>query len=324
MRTLTFAVVAAIALSTAVARAQQVIGIGTNPQGSITYPVGAAIAKVLQEKAAMPARVMPSAGSSTNIPLLNSGELDLSLMTVDDTEPSFKGTEDFQGKPNPNIRLVGAVFPMSVAMLVVKDSPFKTIADLKGARVPSEFPGHTGGRKITVAVLAAAGLSYADVKGIPATNLFQGTSLLGQDKVDGAVISVGAATVQQANLDLAAKGGVRYISVDDSPAAQTTLKSLYPGGYIETFDPAPGRFGILAPTKVLSFSQFVAAASKLPEETVYKITKAIHDNKQMLADAAPPMRRFEPADMAEKNPVPYHPGAEKFYREAGLWPPKER
>ncbi len=322
MKVLALAAAAALALSPFAADAQQVIGIGTNPQGSLTYPVGAAVAKVLQEKAGIQARIMPSAGSSTNIPLVNSGELELSLMTVDDSEASFKGLEDFQGKPNPNIRLLGAIFPMSVAMLVVNSAPYKTIADLKGARIPSDFPGHTGGRKITVAVLAAAGMTYADVQSVPATNLFQGTAMLGQGKVDGAVISIGAPTVQQANLDLASKGGVRYISVDSTTAAVARLKKHYPGGYIEEFKPGP--VGVLAPTQVCSFSQFLIVSHKLPDDLVYRITKAIHDSKQTLADAAPPLRRFEPANMAEANAVPYHPGAEKFYREAGMWPPKER
>jgi TRAP transporter TAXI family solute receptor len=321
MKMLALAAVAALALASA-SHAQQIVGIGTNPQGSLTYPVGAAIAKVLQEKAGIQARIMPSAGSSTNIPLVNRGELELSLMTVDDSEASFKGREDFEGKPNPNIRLLGAIFPMSVAMLVAKDAPYKTISDMKGARLPSEFPGHTGGRKITVAVLAASGMSYADVKPVPATNLFQATNMLGEGKVDGAVISIGAAVVQQAGLALSARGGVRYISVDSSPDAVARLKKHYPGGFIETFQPGPP--GVVAPTQVCSFSQFVIASNKLSDDVVYRITKAIYENKEMLAGSAPPLRRFSPQNMAEANPVPYHPGAEKFYREVGMWPPKER
>lgn len=321
MKMLAIAAAAALMFSPA-AQAQQIVGIGTNPQGSLTYPVGAAIAKVLQEKAGIQARIMPSAGSSTNIPLVNSGELELSLMTVDDGEASFKGLEDFQGKPNPNIRLLGAIFPMSVAMLVAADSPYKTIADMKGARMPSEFPGHTGGRKITVAVLAAANMTYADVKPVPATNLFQATTMLGEGKVDGAVISIGASVVQQAGLALSSKGGVRYISVDSAPDAVARLKKHYPGGFIETFQ--PGAPGVVAPTVVCSFSQFVIASNKLPDDLVYRMTKAIYESKETLAASAPPLRRFSPQNMAEANPVPYHPGAEKFYREVGMWPPKER
>lgn len=128
------------------ASAQQIIGIGTNPQGSFTYPVGAAIAQVLEQKAGIVSRVQPSAGSSNNIPMVNSGELELALITVDDANGSYTGAEEFAGKPNPNIRLLGVMFPLPVGMLVVNSSPYKKMADFKGARIPSEFPGQTTGK----------------------------------------------------------------------------------------------------------------------------------------------------------------------------------
>ena len=304
--------------------AQQIVGIGTNPQGSFTYPVGATIAKVLEEKAQITARVQPSAGSSTNIPMVNRGELELALITVDDANIAYSGTEEFAGKPNPNIRLLGVMFPLPVGMLVLNSSPHKKVADLKGTRIPSEFPGQTTGKKLTSLVLAYGGLSYADVQPVPATNLFKGAEMLGQGKVDGAMIGVGSAQVQQANLDAQSKGGVRFISLEDTPENKALTRRMYPGGYMELFEPAPQLTGVLAPTRVFLFSEFLIVSSKLPDELVYRITKTIYENKPALAEASPPLRRFDPKFMAEANPGPYHPGAEKFFREAGQWPPRER
>jgi len=317
-------VVLAAAGFAAAASAQQIVGIGTNPQGSFTYPVGAAIAKVLEEKAQITSRVQPSAGSSNNIPMVNRGELELALITVDDANISYTGTDEFAGKPNPNIRLLGVMFPLPVGMLVLNSSPYKKIADLKGTRIPSEFPGQTTGKKLTSLVLAYGGLSYADVHAVPATNLFKGAEMLGQGKVDGAMIGVGSAQVQQAQLDAQSRGGVRFISLDDTPQNKALTRKMYPGGYMELFEPAPQLVGVIGPTRVFSFSEFLIASAKLPDELVYRMTKAIYENKPALAEASPPLRRFEPRFMAEANPVPYHPGAEKFYREVGLWPPKER
>lgn len=304
--------------------AQQIIGIGTNPQGSFTYPVGAAMAKVIQEKAGITSRVQPSAGSSTNIPLLNRGELELVLVTVEDNDTSFTGTGEFEGKPNPNIRLIGVMFPLPVAMLVMNASPYKRVVDLKGQRISSDFPSQTTGRKLTEAILASGGVAYSDVIRVPAKNLFEGAAHLGQSRVDGAVIGVGSAQVQQVHVETQSRGGVRYLSIDDTPQAAIDIKKHYRGGYTEVFQPAPGLPGVVGPTRVLSFSEFVITHHKISEETIYRITKTLYENKEALGEGSPPLRRFDPRLMAEANLVPYHPGAEKFYREVGLWPPKER
>lgn len=325
MRKVQFALVlAAVAALAGSATAQQIIGIGTNPQGSFTYPVGAAMAKVIQEKAGITARVQPSAGSSTNIPLVNTGELELALITVDDANQSYTGTEEFAGKPNPHIRLLGVMFPLPVDMLVENDSPIKKFADLKGKRIPSDFPGQTTGRKLTAVMLAYGGLTYGDVNAVPMTNLFKGAEALGQGRVDGAVIGVGSAQVQQTDLDLKSRGGVRFLDIEETPALKAAAKKVYPGGYTGILEPAPQLAGILKPTHVYWFSEFAIASDKLSEEAVYKITKVLYDNRAMLAETAAVLKRFDPKEMAEANPVPYHPGAEKFYREVGLWPPKEK
>jgi len=318
------ALAAAAALAAPPAGAQKIFGIGTNPQGSFTYPVGAAIAKVLEEKAGLTARVQPSAGSSNNIPLVNTGELDMALITVDDGYSSYTGIEEFAGKPNPNIRLLGVMFPLPIGFLVVNDSPYKKIADLKGARIPSEFPGQTTGKKITAVMLAYGGLSYADVKPVPVTNLFKGAEALGLGRVDGAAIGAGSAQVQETHMALQSRGGVRYLSAEETPETKALAKKVYPGGYTGVMQPGPQLPGMYGPTGVFWFSEFLIASASLPEESVYKITKAIYENKAMLADGSPALRRFDPKEMAEANPVPYHPGAEKFYKEVGLWPPKER
>lgn len=173
-------------------------------------------------------------------------------------------------------------------------------------------------------LLAYGGLSYSDVTPVPVTNLFKGAEALGLGRVDGAVIGVGSAQVQETHLALQSRGGVRFISLEDTPENKALTKKVYPGGYMELFQPAPQYVGVIGSTRVFSFSEFVIASAKLPDEMVYRITKTLYENKAMLAESSPPLKRFDPKEMAEANPVPYHPGAEKFYREVGLWPPKEK
>lgn len=72
------------------------------------------------------------------------------------------------------------------------------------------------------------------------------------------------------------------------------------------------------------YSAFLVSSTKTPDELVYKATKAVYENKQVLTSTSAVMKSFEPSLMDEASVVPYHPGAEKFYKEVGEWPPKKR
>jgi TRAP-type uncharacterized transport system substrate-binding protein len=72
------------------------------------------------------------------------------------------------------------------------------------------------------------------------------------------------------------------------------------------------------------YSAFLVSSTHVSNDLVYKVTKALFNNEAALAAASAAMKSFEPKMMAEANVVPYHPGAEKLYKEVGEWPPKER
>jgi TRAP-type uncharacterized transport system substrate-binding protein len=74
----------------------------------------------------------------------------------------------------------------------------------------------------------------------------------------------------------------------------------------------------------MAFSGLLVTSTHASDDLVYKVTKLIYENKPALAAASAMMKGFDPKMMDEANLVPYHPGAEKFYREVGEWPPKQR
>ena len=192
--------------------------IASNPQGSIFYAASVAIGKLIDEKLKMQVRVQPMGGSSTYIPLLNRGEVDFGLTNVDDSRTAFKGTGNFR-HPNPDMRLMAAVFPLTLGVMVPNDSPIKTMADLKGKIMPWGYNAQTTGRVLQQAVLASADLTMDDVKPVPTQSLFSGVDLLGEGKVDAATIAIGTAQGQRANVSLASHGGIRFLNLDFSPEA---------------------------------------------------------------------------------------------------------
>ncbi len=314
-----------VALCSAPVMAQaQIVGVATNPQGSLYYSVGTAVAEVMQQKAQITARVQPMSGSAAYAPLVNNGQIEFGLMNALDVGYAFSGVENFAGRKNPDLRLVGVMFSLPIDIAVPNDSPIKTIKDLKGVRMPSQFTAQSTIRAVQDAVLATGGLSTADMKQYPVANYVKGMLALGEAKVDAALFGVGTAASQEVNVALSSRGGLRYISLDNTPESLTALRKVFPSGYLTVVQPAPALVGIHGSTTIMAYSAYLVTNSHVSDDIVYKVTKALYENKEVLAASSATMKRFDPALMAEANEVPYHPGAEKFFKEVKMWPPKQR
>ena len=319
-RFLKVVIAAALAFGGTTAVQAQVRVIASNPQGSIFYAASAAIGKLLDEKLKMQVRVQPMGGSSTYIPLLNRGEADFGLTNVDDSMTSFKGTGNFR-QPNPDLRLIAAVFPLTLGVIVPKDSPIKSIADLKGKSMPWGYNAQTTGRVLQQAVLATEGLTMDDVKPVPTHSLFSGVDLLGEGKVEAATIAIGTAQAQRANVALASRGGLRFLNMNSSAEALARMRKILPARPV-TIQPSAFAVGIVGPTTIMAYSIFFTTNAKMSDDVVYDIVKAIHGGKDVMIKGHPIFRGFNPKQMTEEIGVPWHPGAIKFYREVGQWPPK--
>ena len=125
----------------------QTASIGTNPAGSVFYAIGSGLAKVTAEHTPLRISVQPYTGTSTFVPLLDSGELDLGVNNAVDMGLAYRGPNFKIGGRNPfphapNLRLVMRGSPLMVAAVTRKDSPMKTMADVKGKRVTGEYPAN--------------------------------------------------------------------------------------------------------------------------------------------------------------------------------------
>jgi uncharacterized protein len=316
---------AAAILTVATTSAQaQVVGVATNPQGSLYYSVGTAVAEVMQLKAHLTARVQPMSGSSAYAPLVNSGQVEFGLLNALDVGNAYRGIENFVGHKNSDLRLVGVMFPLLVGIAVPNDSPVKTIQGLKGVRMPNQFTAQSTIRAVQDAVLATGGLSTSDMKPFPVANYVKGMMAVGDGKVDAALFSLGTAASQEVNVALSSHGGLRFISLSNTPQSLAALRKVFPSAFLSLVKPTPAYVGIHEPTTVMRYSVYLLTSSHVPEDVVYKTTKAIFENKVALAATSATMKRFVPAVMAEANEVPYHPGAVKFFKEVNMWPPKEQ
>lgn len=311
-----------LAASLGAARADEVLTIATNPQGTQYYAAGAAIAKVVDARLQRQVRVQPMAGTSTYIPLINSNEVNFGLINVDDARTAYAGVDNFQGKPNPHLRLVGVLFRIKNALLVAADSPIKRIEDVRGMRLPSGFVSQTTGKILVAAMLASGGLTADDTKPVPVVNMFAGADALVAGRADAAVINPGIGQVQKAHGELSSHGGVRFVSINASPEGVARMKAVMPSEAV-LIQPAPHLVGVVEPTWTMAFGAFIATSEVTPDAVVYDILKALRASKPDLVATAPHLEDFNPDRMVWPMPVPYHPGAIKLYNEVGQWPPKD-
>ena len=153
------------------AQAQQLtrsVTIGSNPPGSLFYSLASGVAKVVSEAAPFQAQVQPYAGTSTFVPLLTSGELDFGVVNAVDMGMVYQGPKLQIGGRNPfphvpSSRLIMRGSPLRSSLIVKKDSPIKTIRDVKGKRVTGEYPAQLAVWYNVFGSLSNGGLTWNDV-----------------------------------------------------------------------------------------------------------------------------------------------------------------
>jgi TRAP transporter TAXI family solute receptor len=314
-------VIAAIALA-ALAPASasaQVLSLATGPQGSWAFSAAAAIAKVASE-GNLQMRVQPFGGSSTFIPLLNTGEQDLGIANEAESDQALKGEDIFDKKPNPNLRVIGVIAPLRSFLFARADSPYRMTKDVKGLRIPSEYGGQRIIQTVINAQLANGGLTMADMQALPVPNVSRGAEEYAAGRVDIFSFAIGAGKVQEVN----AKYPVRVLSVDPSAPAVAAMRKVVPVAYPLRVEPGPGRIGVIEPAYALAYDYLALANAKVADSTVYSMAKSLHGNEKALLAAFSGLEGFAPKRMAKKlDALQYHPGAIKYYTEAGEWPPKD-
>ena len=298
------------------AASAQTVGFGSTPGGGWTNSAANAIAKVVVENTKIKMRVQPQGSQPLNN--VNADVVQFGIANTYDSSFFRTGTGFYEGNgEKKNLRVAAVLAPLYGALYVRKDSDMKTIKDIKGKRVSSEFSAQKSVRQSMTGLLANGGLTWNDVVGVPAPTVPRSAQDFMAGKTDILYFALGSALVIQA----AAKvGGLRVLQLDNSPEALKRLTDFLPGSGVELVQPGKGREGLDVPTQVLRNYMLINTNSKVSDDTVYQVLKAIHDHKQQMISTFPGLRGFNPTGMYK--PVPgmeYHPGAIKFYKETKQW-----
>ena len=294
--------------------------IGTNPPSTLFYSLAGGLAKVVSGATPMQASVQPYTGTSTFLPLINNGEVEFGVINAVDLGLAYRGERFKIGGRNPfphspAIRLVMRGAPLLSSLVVRKDSPIKTVYDVKGRRVTGEYPAHLAVWYAVFSALANGGLTWDDVKVVPVPAVNEGVDALVQGRADVSNHAIGSAKIKEADAAI----GVRYVNLDCSPAGEERIRKSTPGYYMRTLK---GGFstGIIQDTCVLAYDIYFLGHKALPDIVVQATLKAIWENIDQLPPLHPGFQEWTRERAVDADvTIPYHPAAIQFYKERKLW-----
>jgi TRAP transporter TAXI family solute receptor len=289
----------------------QTYGIATMQPGTLNHTTGSAIAKVLKEKAGLNVLVQPTAGETTLIPMVGRAEADLGIANIMEVVEVTKAG----GSQQPDLRLIGAIHPLRVAFWVRKDTPMKTMADIKGKRVPMGFSAMRTIDVLVKAMLATGGLSEKDVVPVMVPNVIRDADDFVAGNSDIFFFAFGAPKVREVD---ATVGGIRALEIPEG--GMEASRKIFPYGYLTQGTPGPFFIGLEKPMGVYSYDNMLFTNAKVKDEVVYKIIETMENNKADLVSVQPALRDFSAAGLYKKYDIPYHPGALKYFKDKGIEP----
>jgi TRAP transporter TAXI family solute receptor len=298
-----------LALATAVPATAADIKLMTGPQGGSWIPLGGQL-KDMWEKAVPGLNVQATPGAGmANVRAVQEGKADVGFGNSISTVDAVEGKAPFN-KPHANVCNIATLYPQYYQLVVNADAGVNKISDLKGKSITTQQKGNTG-ELITKQILEVNGIKYSDVK----VSFVGYTDSVNQMK-DGHAVAFGLGTTIPAGsiMDLAASRDIKMIDQSESLAGMKKINAGYtliniPKGTYPKQD---------KDVKVIGYATHVVASCKLPADTVYAMTKAIAGHTKDLATVAKAIASLNAKGMAEDIGVPFHPGAAKFYKEAGI------
>ena len=285
------------------------LNIGTGGTAGTYYPIGGAIAEILNNNIeGMNASAQSTGATVANINMLKDGSIDMAIVQNDITYYAVNGTEMFTDKKVDNLKGIASLYPETCQFVTLDSSGIKSIADLKGKKVAVGAAG-SGAEANARQILAAYGITYDDIDA-QYLSFGEGASALKDGNVDAAFLTAGfpTASVQ----DISSQNKIRLLPVDSAKADELIAK--YPF-YTKTTVPAGTYQGFDEDVATISVMAMLVVNDKVDDKLGYTITKTIFSNLDRI-QAAHAVGKMISKENAEKGmSLDMNAGAKKFFDE---------
>ena len=279
-----FAVAASFAMAGAAAFAKtEFVTIGTGGITGVYYPTGGAIAKIVNAKKdqyGVRASVESTGGSKFNINAIDSKDLDFGIAQADTQYMAYNGKGAWEGKPVQKLRAVFALAPEAVTFVAAEDANIKSVKDVKGK--PADAP-----------------------------------RILQDGRIDGFFYTVGHpnGNIKEAT---AGKRKVRIVPITEAEVASLLKEAPYYSMTEIPMDQYPDAVNAKDKVKTVGMLATLVTSADTPDDVVYAVTKEVMTNLDQFRKLHPALANLTAESMLQGLTAPIHPGALKYYKEAGL------
>jgi len=253
----------------------------------------------------------PTGGSVFNVNAIERGAFDFGVAQSDRNWQAYHGKADWEGRPMEDLRSVFSMHPETVMLVTRKDTGIEKVEDIKGKRVNIGNPG-SGQRHNAQDVLRIYGID--ENRDIRAEGLQQheASRALVDRKVDAFFYTVGnpSAAIEEP----ATSVDIRMIPLNHEKIREMVDENPY---YIMTNIPAGTYRGVDYDVETYAVTATVITNRNVADDVVYDMVKAVFENLEELKASHAAFRHLNPEEMLQGLSAPFHPGAEKYYRERG-------
>jgi TRAP transporter TAXI family solute receptor len=282
--------------------------IGTGNTTGVFYQIGAAYADLInQHLTGFDATAAPSGGSIDNLQRLGTGDVQVALTLAAAADDAFLGTGLWAGRPQP-FRALARTYDNYEHLIARVDSGITTIAGIRGHKISLGSP-NSGSDLLGRRLLTAAGLDPTKDVTALSMSLPQTTAAILDGSIDAMIWSGGLPTPGIVDLFAKADGAVRFIKIQD---IQPKIDETYPSLLSKAVIPKDA-YGLAEDVPTLTDANLIVVMDSMPNDLAYQLTKLIFDFQSDLIQVTPAAGTIRRQTASMTDPVPLHPGAQRYY-----------
>ena len=292
------------------------LSIATGNTGGVYYPYGGGLARVISQSIPnVDATAEVTNASVDNLKLIQRGQVDLAFTLTDTLDDAAAGRGAFAKAP-VRARTLAVLYPNYTHLVTLAGKGIERLADLRGRVVSTGSPG-SGTEVIAFRLLGAAGIDPGRDIRRQSLSVNASVDALKDGKIDAFFWSGGLPTASILDLASTINVTARLLPDDDVLPA---LQARYAKGlYFRLAIPAGVYPGLSHEVGVVGVANALVVADTMPDDLAYELAKVLFERQKDLEAIHPEARKLSLSTATRGSPVPFHPGAIRYYRERGAW-----
>ena len=294
------------------------LSIATGGTGGVYYPYGGGIAKIISEGLpGVQATAEVTSASVDNLKFLKDGRSDLAFTMADTAEDAAEAKGAFSEGGAVPVRALAVLYSNYLHLVTSEATGIRTLADLKGRTVSTGSPG-SGTEVVAFRALQGVGLDPKRDLTTQALGASQSVDALKDGKLDAFFFTGGLPTA--AVLDFANTPGITARLIGSGEALPRMRAQHGDSTYFPLVIPK-ATYGTAEDVTVVGVANILVVSEKMDEQLAYDITRLMFEKQAELISIHPQAKDLSLATAVTGSPVPFHPGAIKYYTEKGAWKP---